>query len=137
MIDLWLQRRVAGMGLDESGIAVLKRDEDTAILLEVLPDSDVCHFYAPVAPLPQDVPEAALLAALSLNRFGRPLGGCWLAWDDEIQMLVLCWNMNVLRRDEIDFNNAVDNFIAALDAARFTFMPQPVSEELQLHRDLA
>lgn len=38
-------------------------------------------------------------------------------------MLELCWNMDVAVTDETGFNGALDNFIAALDAARAALHP--------------
>lgn len=56
-----------------------------------------------------------------MNRFGRPLGGCWLAWDPEIAMLTLCYNLHVPAADSISFNNTLDNFLVALDQVREEF----------------
>lgn len=126
-INLWLQHRVPGSGLDAEGWAALRRDDDTLIIIHVPEGVPVCHLCAPVAPLPEDDREAALLAALQLNLMGRALGGCWLAWDDDLQMLVLCWNLHVASSDEVAFNNAIDNFTVALDAARSELMAQPMA----------
>lgn len=138
LVNQWLAARVPGAGLDASGIAAVKRDEDTIVLVEVPTGSDTCHLYALIAPLPEDAREAALLAALELNRFGRPLGGCWIAWEEDIQMLTLCHNVFVPASDGIAFGNALDNFMTALDHARAIFlrqddgddgMPVPVGDE--------
>jgi hypothetical protein len=88
------------------------------LILEVPRGSEVCYLYAPVAALPEENPEINLVAALELNRFGRPLGGCWLAWDPDIAMLTLCHNVHVPANDSISFNNTLDNFLIALDQAR-------------------
>jgi hypothetical protein len=124
-IHLWLQRRVPGSGFDDEGVAALKRDNDTLLMLEVPATQDVCHFYAPVAPLPEEDRDTVLLGALSLNVGGKAFGGCWLAWEDELQMLVLCWNLALQRADEIAFNNAIDNFMRALDEARSMLLLDP------------
>lgn len=118
IVNQWLSQRVPGAMLDASGIAIIRRDGDTAIVLEVPAGSEVCHLCALVAPLPEVAREAALLAALELNRFGRPLGGCWLAWEDEVQMLTLCHNLLVPVTDATGFGNTLDNFLVALDYAR-------------------
>ena len=122
-VNHWLSQRVPGAQLDAEGTAGLQRDPATRIMLEVPKGSDLCHFYAPVAALPEYDPEAALYAALELNRFGRPLGSCWLAWDPDLSMLTLCHNLLVNASDTITFNNTLDNFLAALDNARRQFQP--------------
>lgn len=123
-VNTWLHERAPGASLDTDGVASLMRDDQTFIQIEVPPGSAVCHWYAPVAPLPEFDPESALLAALELNRYGRPLGGCWLAWDPDIQMLMLCYNLSLQAADSISFGNTMDNFIAALDAARLLMSPE-------------
>ena len=135
-VNNWLNERATGASLDTDGIACLMRDDQTFIQIEVTPGGTVCHFYAPVAPLPEFDPESALLAALELNRYGRPLGGCWLAWDPDIQMLMLCHNLSMQAADSISFGNTLDNFIAALDAAKLlmssdedNFIPAPFDAE--------
>ncbi len=123
--NLWLQRRIPGSGFGGDGVAALTRDKDTVLMLEIPAEDDICHFYAPVAPLPEENRDSALLAALSLNLGGKALGGCWLAWEDELQMLVLCWNLVVHGADESAFNDALDNFMLALDEARAVLLPDP------------
>lgn len=130
LVNSWLRERIADAELDADGVASLMRDEQTFILIEVLPASTVCHFYAPVAPLPEFDPESGLLAAMELNRYGRPLGGCWLAWDPDIQMLMLCYNLTLPPTDSISFWNTVDNFIAALDIARDQLSPAHADKPL-------
>lgn len=120
-VNYWLSEREPGLQLDEDGVAGLQRDPQTMLILEVPRGSEVCHLYAPVAALPEENPEIALVAALELNRFGRPLGGCWLAWDPDIAMLTLCHNLHVPTNDAISFNNTLDNFLIALDQARKEF----------------
>ena len=117
-VDHWLSEREPGLHLDEDGIAGLQRDPQTMLILEVPRDSELCYLYAPVAALSEENPEITLTAALELNRFGRPLGGCWLAWDPDIAMLTLCHNLHVPANDSISFNNTLDNFLIALDQAR-------------------
>ncbi len=134
-VDHWLAQRIPGAALDASGIATIRRDEDTVIVLEVPPDSDVCHLCALVAPLPEVAREAALMAALELNRFGRPLGGCWLAWEDEVQMLTLCHNVLVPATDAIGFGNTLDNFLMALDYAREQLLVADATAGIEGHVD--
>ena len=121
IVNQWLSEREPGLYLDEDGVAGLQRDSETLLILEVPADSKVCHLYAPVATLPEENPELALYTALELNRFGRPLGGCWLAWDPEIAMLTLCYNLHVQTADSISFNNTLDNFLVTLDQVREEF----------------
>lgn len=128
LVDEWLSARVPGVRLDQNGIAAVKRDEDTVILVEVPDGEDTCHLYALLAPLPEGASEAALLAALELNRFGKPLGGCWIAWENEIQMLTLCHNFFVPGSDGIAFGNTLDNFLSALDQARAIFIPHDAKD---------
>ncbi len=123
-VNQWLAARVPGARLDDSGVAAVRRDEDTVVLVEVPADGDTGHLCALIAPLPEHAHEAALLAALELNRFGRPLGGCWIAWESDIQMLTLCTNVNVPTSDAIAFVNTLDNFMVALDQARAIFIRQ-------------
>jgi len=92
-IESWLADKVPGAAFDDAGTASVQRDADTVVVLELSPSADICHFCALVAPLSEDMPEASLFAALELNRFGKPLGGCWLAWEPDLQMLTLNWNL--------------------------------------------
>jgi hypothetical protein len=117
-VSQWLSDREPSLHLDEDGVAGLQRDSQTLLILEVPRDSQVCHLYAPVSTLPEENPELALLAALELNRFGRPLGGCWLAWDPDVAMLTLCHNLYVPAYDSVSFNKTIDNFMISLDQAR-------------------
>ena len=117
-VNQWLAERVPGAALDASGVATIRRDDDSVIVIEVPPDSAISHLCALVAPLPDITREATLMVALELNRFGRPLGGCWLAWEDNVQMLTLCHNVLVSTTDAIGFSNTLDNFFNALDVAR-------------------
>lgn len=125
--NLWLAAKVPGASFNQVGIASIQCDPDTQLILELSPSEEVCHFCAIIAPLDEQMPEVSLFTALELNRFGKPLGGCWLAWEPDIQMLTLCWNLELADADEISFSNAIDNFIAAIDSARSELMPQ--SEE--------
>jgi hypothetical protein len=124
-VNQWLHDR-SGTQLDDDGVAALQRDADTVIVLEVPEYSEVCHLYAPVAALPEDDQESALQNALALNRFGRPLGGCWLAWDPDVQVLTLCHNLSIANSDGVAFNNTLDNFLNSLDTARALFAPDSV-----------
>jgi len=117
-VNHWLTLRAPESHLDEEGMALLSAEDQTVIALQVPENSDVCYFYAPVRPVSADLPEADLYFALELNRFGRPLGSCWLAWDPEFAMLTLCHNLHIPSSDAISFSNTVDNFFHSLREAR-------------------
>lgn len=123
-VDHWLDARIPGCHLDGEGVAFLQREPETPVILEVPEGSDVCHFSAPVAPMPENVaPEMALFAALELNQFGRPLGSCWLAWNPELEVFMLCHNLYVPSVNQAGFDNTLDNFLLALDRAREQLLP--------------
>lgn len=128
-IELWLADKVPGASFDDAGTASVQRDPDTVVVLELSPAKDICHFCALVAPLSEEMPEASLFAALELNRFGKPLGGCWLAWEPDLQMLTLNWNLVLADADDFAFGNALDNFISAIDTARAELLPAPAERE--------
>ena len=136
-INHWLAAKVPGASFNHAGIASIQRDPDTQVALEMSPSGELCHFCALIAPLDEESPESSLFAALELNRFGKPLGGCWIAWEPDIQMLTLCWNMALASADEISFSNAIDNFISALDSARRELKPHPEEAALPALAELA
>ena len=118
-VERWLGDRVPNCRLDHDGIAILQREPESPLMIEIPEGSDVCHLSAPVAPMPEHVPrEAALFTALALNQFGRPLGSCWLAWNPELEVFMLCHNLHIPSTEQVAFNNALDNFFLALDRAR-------------------
>ncbi len=94
------------------------RDDETLVVIEVAADDIICHLYAPVCRPPDEMPEIALITVLELNRFGRPLCGCWLAWDADVSMFALCHNLRIPDNDEQTFNNTLDHFITTIDLAR-------------------
>ncbi len=119
-VDHWLHLHADGIQLDDEGIALIPGagDEESVLAIEVPDNSDVCYFYAPVCPLSADAAETELYQAMELNRFGRPLGGCWLAWDPEFAMLTLCYNLHIPSSDSIAFRNTIDNFFSSLKEAK-------------------
>jgi hypothetical protein len=118
MVEGWLNSRITDVSFDEYGITAIKRDEETLVVIEVAADGIICHLYAPVCRPPDEAPDIALITALELNRFGRPLGGCWLAWDADVSMFVLCHNLRIPDNDEQMFNNTLDHFLMSIDLAR-------------------
>lgn len=136
-INHWLAAKVPGASFNHSGIASIQRDQDTQIVLEISSSGELCHFCALISPLDEESPEASLFAALELNRFGKPLGGCWVAWEPDLQALTLCRNMELSGADEITFSNAIDNFIAALDSARRELIVHPEKADLPALAELA
>ena len=128
IVSNWLAERVSGATLDDDGIAGLQADDENIIMLEVPENSETCHISSPAMALPENEPVAGLFAALELNRYGRPLGGCWLAWDPDIEMLMLCFNLYIPTSDVVAFNNTLDNFAAALKSVQSSFNEEPLIE---------
>jgi hypothetical protein len=124
IVSNWLTGRVSGATLDDDGIAGLQAEDGNIIMLEVPENSLTCYLSSPALALPENEPVAGLFAALELNRYGRPLGGCWLAWDPDIQMLMLCFNLYIPAFDVLGFNNMLDNFAAALKLVQSSFNEQ-------------
>jgi hypothetical protein len=118
VVERWLSARIADLSFDEHGVAAIKRDDETLVVIEIADDGVICHLYGPVCRPPDEMPEIALITALELNRFGRPLGGCWLAWDSDVSMFSLCYNLRIPDNDEQMFNNTLDRFIMSIDLAR-------------------
>jgi hypothetical protein len=138
-VERWLSTRVPDANFDEDGVAALVRDDETMVIIEVDQSGTICHLYAPVCRPPDHAPELTLIFALELNRFGRPLGGCWLAWDPDVSMFSLCYNLRIPDNDAQSFSNTLDNFIASIDRARDYLNPSmkpranhPISSALQL-----
>jgi hypothetical protein len=128
IVSNWLSERVSGATLDDDGIAGLQADDENIIMLEVPENSQTCHISSPAMALPENEPVAGLFAALELNRYGRPLGGCWLAWDPDIEMLMLCFNLYIPTSDVVAFNNTLDNFASALKLVQSSFNEEPLIE---------
>ncbi len=122
-VERWLSTRVPDASFDEDGVAALARDDETIVIIEVDQSGTICHLYAPVCRPPDHAPELTLIFALELNRFGRGLGGCWLAWDPDVSMFSLCHNLRIPDNDAQSFSNTLDNFIASIDIARSHLNP--------------
>ncbi|MEY4369304.1 MAG: hypothetical protein RL564_1254 [Pseudomonadota bacterium] len=119
IVERWLHDRVPECRLDNEGTVILQREPESPVVIEIPEDSDVCHLSAPVAPLPEHVPrEVALFTALEMNQFGRPLGSCWLAWNPELEVFMLCHNLHIPSTEQVSFNNTLDNFFLSLERAR-------------------
>jgi hypothetical protein len=118
VVQRWLSTRIADVSFDEYGVAAVMRDDETMVVIEVAADGIICHLYAPVCRPPDEMYEISLITALELNRFGRPLGGCWLAWDADVSMFSLCHNLRIPDNDEQTFNNTLDHFLMSVDRAR-------------------
>ena len=117
-VERWLSARTPDAQFDHEGVLALERDDETMIVIEVATNGVICHLYAPVCRPPEQAPELTLITALQLNRFGRALSGCWLAWDPDLGMFALCYNLRIPDTDAQAFNNSLDNFIASIDGAR-------------------
>jgi hypothetical protein len=118
VVERWLSTRITDVSFDEHGVSAISRDDETLVVIEIDEDGVICHLYAPVCRPPDEMYEITLITALELNRFGRPLGGCWLAWDANVSMFSLCYNLRIPDSDEQTFNNTLDNFIMSIDLAR-------------------
>ncbi len=135
-VNHWLAALPAtpAVALDGDGICALQQDKDVLVMVEVPEGSPLCLLYSPVMP----EPEAAFLqewlaSAMALNLYGRPLGGCWLAYDRGNAVLVLCYNLPVDRTSSHEFANALQNLVASLKAARVALTPD--EETLDAFRD--
>lgn len=128
-INQWLYDISKDLVLDEDGITGIERDPQTIAMIEANDKDDICRFYAIVCPLPETETEAGLYTALELNRLGLPLGGCWLSWDADINMLCLCHNLYIPANDAITFHNALQNFFNAIDIARSELSDHVIEEE--------
>ncbi len=117
-LDHWLYAIHPDCKLDEEDGVILETENQSPFLISLSEKSALCHFYAPLNSLPYDDLEALFIQALELNTYGIPLGGCWLAWEDELNMLCLRYDFNLARGDQIAFLNTVQNFIAALEIAK-------------------
>lgn len=134
-INHWLNQSAPGSELDENNLAALQRDDKTIMLLELEKESDMCHFYAHLLALEKNTTGSIIYKALTLNQFGRPLGGCWLSWDSEINMLCLRHSLNLINADQIIFNNTIQNFINSLDTARSLLTEEPSNSLLQANEE--
>ena len=82
-------------------------------------DSPLCYLYGTVMMAPaEELFSDWLEQALSLNIYGRALGGCWLAYDSENRLLLLCHNLPVAKTSGEEFGNTLQNFVQAMKAAR-------------------
>jgi len=119
IVERWQHDGVPDCRLDNDGMVILQREPESPVVIEIPEGSDVCHLSAPVAPLPEHVPrEVALFAALEVNQFGRPLGSCWLAWNPELEVFMLCHNLHIPSIEEAAFNHTLDNFFLSFERAR-------------------
>ena len=118
VVERWLSPRITDVSFDEHGVAAISRDDETFVVIEIAEGGVICHLYAPVSRPPDEVYEIALITELEFNRVGRPLGGGWLAWDADVSMFSLCYNLRIPDSDEQTFNNTLDNFIMSIDLAR-------------------
>lgn len=128
-VNHWLHDISSDLALDEDGITGIARDDQTVAMIEVNNADNLCRFYALVCPLPESDSESGLYTALELNRLGLPLGGCWLAWDSDINMLCLCHNLYIPAYDSITFQNALQNFFNAIDVARSELTDPTIEKE--------
>jgi|GEM_PF-6205288 hypothetical protein len=130
-VNEWLS--FLSFALDAEGTCALSQGTELLILVEVPDDSPVCHLYGPVLPAPEAELQAVWFQhALELNQFARPLGGCWLAYDERESMLMLCHNLVVEKTSATEFSNALQNFAQSIRTARQMMTPDAeTTEDLQ------
>ena len=100
--------------LDENDGVFIETERHSPILISLAEQEPICHLYAPLPSLPYDDLESLFIQALELNSYGIPLGGCWLAWENELNMLCLRYDFNLARGDQASFQNTIQNFISAM-----------------------
>ncbi len=113
-LDHWLYAIHPDLKLDENDGVYLETEGHSPVLISLSEQKPICHLYAPLPSLPYDDLEALFIQALELNSYGIPLGGCWLAWEDELNMLCLRYDFNLSRGDQVSFQNTIQNFISAM-----------------------
>lgn len=130
-VNEWLS--ALSFSLDAEGTCALSQGTELLILVEVPQDSPVCYLYGPVMPAPDAELQAVWFQqALELNQFARPLGGCWLAYDERESMLMLYYNLVVEKTSAEEFSNALQNFAQSIRTARQMMTPDAdAAEDLQ------
>jgi hypothetical protein len=113
-LDHWLYAINPDLKLDENDGVFIETERHSPILISLAEQKPICHLYAPLPSLPYDDLEALFIQALELNSYGIPLGGCWLTWENELNMLCLRYDFNLARGDQVSFQNTIQNFISAM-----------------------
>jgi hypothetical protein len=131
-LDHWLYAINPDLKLDENDGLYIETEHHSPILISLSEQTPICHLYAPLSSLPYDDLEALFIQALELNSYGIPLGGCWIAWEDELNMLCLRYDFNLTRGDQVGFQNTIQNFISAMEITTSLFIEQsPKLEKIQ------
>lgn len=131
-LDHWLYAIHPDLKLDENDGVYIETERHSPILISLSEQAPICHLYAPLPSLPYDDLEALFIQALELNSYGIPLGGCWLAWEDELNMLCLRYDFNLASGDQFSFQNTIQNFISAMEIATSLFTEKlPEIENIQ------
>jgi hypothetical protein len=131
-LDHWLYAIHPDLKLDENDGLYIETEHHSPILISLSEQTPICHLYAPLSSLPYDDLEALFIQALELNSYGIPLGGCWIAWEDELNMLCLRYDFNLTRGDQVGFQNTIQNFISAMEITTSLFIEQsPKLEKIQ------
>lgn len=120
-LDYWLYTIHPDLKLDENDGVFIETADHSPILISLAEKFPICHLYAPLPSAPYDDLEVLFNHALELNSYGIPLGGCWLAWDVELNMLCLRYDFNLTRGDQTTFQNTIQNFISALEITKSQF----------------
>lgn len=138
IVNQWLSQLQPELRLNELGYCSLA-DEDVVLVAEVPGTTEHCHVFGVVMP----APEAAyfplwLQEAMRLNLMGRPLLGCWLAYDPEESALFLCHNLRIDRTSADDFETMVNTMVALIKTLREQLTPEEATlDELREDEELA
>ena len=114
-VNQWLNEFGAAKGknfaLNEQGCCVLETDKD--IQVQVFGDAQemFCWFSLSVLTIEDDVSNAHLLQALSLNLYFNRTRDAAIAYDEQLKSLVLNYKMAIQDKDITDFINVLYNLV--------------------------
>ena len=129
-LDHWLYAIHPDLKLDENDGVFINTEHQSPILISLSEQAPICHLYAPLPSVPYDDLEALFIQALELNSYGIPLGGCWLAWEDELNMLCLRYDFNLASGNQTTFQNTIQNFVSTLEITKSQFKEK--SSEIEI-----
>ncbi|WDE08645.1 type III secretion system chaperone [Thalassomonas viridans] len=114
-LQAWLNEMGRQQGtnftLDEQGRCFIKANDETSLCLFGIAGSD--HFYINVEliEVPVTAAENLFKCALSLNLFQQETRGATIAFDDQANMLMLCYSGSYESNSFQDFSNVLNNMI--------------------------
>jgi Tir chaperone protein (CesT) family len=118
IVSQWLTELHPELKLNEQGYCALANG-DVALVAEARESTGQCHVFGVVMPRPEGSAFTAWLQeAMRLNLMGRPLLGCWLAYDPEDGALFLCRNFPIAKTDAAEFAAAVESMASVVVAVR-------------------